>query len=69
MMETVSKVFTREVRKWIYGVSLVAVPLLVLYGVIDEATAPLWVALIGAIVAPTLALNNLTPKDEEQADG
>ena len=60
---------TREVRKWIYGISLAAVPLLVLYGVIDEAAAPLWVALIGAVVAPTLALANLTPKDEEPSDG
>lgn len=68
MME---KYFTREVRKWIYAVCLAAVPLLVLYGVIDEAAAPLWVALIGAVVAPGLALANLTPKpdDEEPSDG
>ena len=57
---------TREVRKWIYGISLAAVPLLVLYGVIDEASAPLWVALIGAVVAPTLALTHLTPKREDE---
>ena len=63
------KFLTREVRKWIYGISLAAVPLLVLYGVIDEAAAPLWVALIGAVVAPTLALTHLTPKDEEPSDG
>ena len=67
-----SEFFTREVRKWIYGISLAAVPLLVLYGVIDEAAAPLWVALIGAVVAPALALRNLTPKQddsEEPTDG
>lgn len=61
------KFLTREVRKWIYGISLAAVPLLVLYGVIDEAAAPLWVALIGAVVAPALALTHLTPPDDESS--
>ena len=51
----------REHRKWIYGVCLAAVPILVLYGVIDESAAPLWIALIGALVAPSLALANMTP--------
>lgn len=60
-----SEFLNRETRKWIYRVCLAAVPILVLYGVIDEASAPLWVALIGAVVAPTLALTHLTPKAEE----
>lgn len=63
------KILSREGRKWIYTICLAAVPLLVLYGVIDEASAPLWVALIGAVVAPTLALTHLTPKAEEDSDG
>lgn len=64
------KYLSREVRKWIYGISLAAVPLLVLYGVIDESAAPLWVALIGAVVAPTLALTHLTPPvEKENEDG
>lgn len=63
------KALSRENRKWIYAICLAAVPLLVLYGVIDEASAPLWVALIGAVVAPSLALANLTPKDEDPSDG
>lgn len=63
------KVLSREGRKWIYAICLAAVPLLVLYGVIDASAAPLWVALIGAVVAPTLALTHLTPKDEEPSDG
>lgn len=50
-----------NVRKWVYGVSLAAIPLLVAYGIVDESMAPLWVALIGAIVAPALALANVTP--------
>ena len=59
----------RENRKWIYGVCLAIVPILVLYGVIDEQAAPLWIALIGAIVAPSLALANLTPGPKGPADG
>jgi len=34
-----SWVLSREGRKWIYGICLAAVPLLVLYGVIDESAA------------------------------
>lgn len=58
------KYLTREVRKWVYGICLAVVPLLVLYGVIDSEAAPLWIAVIGAIVAPTLALTHLTPKED-----
>lgn len=53
----------RENRKWIYGVSLAAVPLLVLYGVIDKTAAPLWIALIGAVIAPATALTHLSPPE------
>ena len=56
---------TRDRRKWIYGICLAVVPLLVLYGVIDESSAPLWIALAGAIIAPSLALANLTPDPEK----
>lgn len=56
---------SREVRKWVYGISLAVIPLLVAYGVLDEAAAPLWVALVGAVVAPGLALANLTPANDE----
>ena len=58
----------RENRKWIYGVCLAVVPLLVVYGVIDKSDAPLWIALIGAVVAPTMALANLTPRSQEPDD-
>jgi len=59
----ISKITSREARKWIYAVCLAAVPLLVFYGVISEDAAPLWVAMIGAILAPTMALTHLTPKE------
>ena len=58
------KLTSREVRKWLYLVSLAVIPLLVFYGVITEDAAPLWVALVGSILAPTLALTHLSPPEE-----
>lgn len=62
---------SRNGRKHVYLVCLAAVPLLVAYGAISADTAPLWVALAGAIVAPSLALRNLSPEqaDDEAHDG
>ena len=51
----------REVRKWLYGISMSVMPLLVMFGVITEQAAPLWIALVGSILTPAMALNNLTP--------
>ena len=53
----VSKVLTREVRKYLYGVSLAALTLTVLLGYVPAATA------IGAVPLIT-ALLNLTPEDK-----
>lgn len=38
------------VRAWLYGVLACAVPLLIAYGVIDQTTAPLWLALGGSVL-------------------
>jgi hypothetical protein len=62
----IDKYLTRDVRKWLYGVSLTVVPLLVAYGVLEESAAPLWIALIGSVLAPTLALTHLTPEGDEE---
>ena len=53
-----------NVRRYIYGVSLAAIPLLVALGIIEEQIAPLVIALVGAVVAPSLALANMTPDAE-----
>ena len=55
----------REVRKWLYGISLAVVPLLVAYGTIEKDDAPLWIALAGSILAPSLALAHLPAKDKK----
>ncbi len=51
----------RNNRKWLYLSSLAVVPLLVSYGVITQDSAPLWIALLGAVVAPGVALTHLSP--------
>lgn len=53
-----------EVRRWIYGVSLAAVPLLVALGILENDIAPLVIALVAAVIAPGLALANMTPDRE-----
>lgn len=54
---------SRDGRKWVYTVSVALIPLLVFYGVISKDAAPLWIALVGAIVAPVMALTHLSPPD------
>jgi hypothetical protein len=50
-----------HIRRYIYAVALAAIPLLVAFGIIEDSQAPLWVALAGAVIAPSLALANVTP--------
>ena len=47
---------TPQVRRWAYGIITAAVPLLVVYGIIEAATAPLWLALAARVLATTTAL-------------
>jgi hypothetical protein len=54
-----------NVRRYIYGICLAAVPLLVALGILENEIAPLVIALVGAVVAPGLALANLSPDDDE----
>lgn len=62
-------IVSRDGRKWVYTVSLALIPLLVFYGVISEDSAPLWIALIGAVVAPVMALTHMTPVDDGPEEG
>jgi hypothetical protein len=57
-------------RRWIYIVTATAIPLLVAYEVLEDAIAPLWLALAGAVLgtgAPVLAALNV-PKDGKPDD-
>lgn len=55
----------RKARLWLYGVGLAVVPLLVFYGLVSKDAAPLWLAVLAAVlVAPpnAVAIANL-PED------
>jgi hypothetical protein len=53
-----------QTRRYIYGICLAAVPLLVALGILENEIAPLVIALVGAVVAPGLALANMSPDAE-----
>jgi hypothetical protein len=55
----------REHRKYLYGISLALLPILVAIGWVTESMAPLIVVALGSVLTPALALNNLTPKDPD----
>lgn len=55
---------TPAVRRWAYGIATAAVPLLVVYGVIESETAPLWVALVASVLGTGTALAHV-PRDGE----
>lgn len=51
---------TVKVRRWIYGISIPAQPLLVAYGVLSEQKATLWAAMVLAIISSGVALPNVS---------
>lgn len=46
------------VRKWVYGVAVALMPLLVYYGYVAEEVAPVYVSVVGAVLVPALAYRN-----------
>lgn len=63
---TLSKLNPPEwVRKWLYGVFIALVPVLIAYGVIAEEDAPLWVGLGTAVFGFGLATANTDGKPRE----
>ena len=65
------RLMTRQVRKYLYGVTIAAVTVLVAYDVISGEAAPLWLALSAAvlgIVAPATAITHMTPAPSDIAD-
>lgn len=57
------------VRTWIYGIITAAIPLLTAYGLIAADTAPLWLALAGALLATSTALAyRPTRSNKEETD-
>lgn len=44
------KILTPSVRRWIYGIAVAAAAVLTFYGVLPVEAAPLWLALVLAIL-------------------
>lgn len=55
---------TPQVRAWLYGIITAAVPILTVYGIVDQTTAPLWLSLAASVLATSTALVH-TPKAAE----
>lgn len=60
--------FTPRVRSWLYLVLTAVIPLLIAYGIVDDHTAPLWVALVAAILGQGTAWLH-TPHGDTTHDG
>ena len=50
-MWQIDKTIPLSARRWIYGIATAVIPLLIAYGVVDDKTAPLWVASV--VVEPS----------------
>ncbi|OKL49290.1 phage holin [Boudabousia marimammalium] len=53
---------TPNIRRWAYSVITAVVPLLIVYGVLDQQTAPLWIALAASVLGTATAAAH-TPRD------
>lgn len=57
--------FTEPVRAWLYRVTLAIIAIAGTYGVVDEAAAPMWVALAAALLGSGVAAANTTTKPQD----
>lgn len=49
-MNRIKRLLTPAVRRWLYGVCLAALPLLVFYGLVSPEASPVWLALLVALL-------------------
>lgn len=47
---------TPQLRAWLYGIVTAIVPLLTIYGIVDQTAAPLWLALAASVLGTSTAL-------------
>ena len=55
---------TPQVRAWMYGIITALVPILTVYGIVDQTTAPLWLSLAASVLATSTALAH-TPRGDQ----
>jgi uncharacterized membrane protein (Fun14 family) len=54
-------------RQWLYGVALMGVPILIVYGVVSVNDAALWLALAGAVLGQGTAFAALAQQRKAAA--
>lgn len=55
---------TPQVRAWMYGIITALVPILTVYGIVDQTSAPLWMSLAASVLATSTALAH-TPRGDQ----
>ena len=55
---------TPQIRAWMYGIITALVPILTVYGIVDQTTAPLWMSLAASVLATSTALAH-TPRGDQ----
>jgi hypothetical protein len=58
-MPSLGDIFTPQVRQYLYVIATAAVPLLIVYGILDAVQAAVWLALAGAVLATGTAAANI----------
>lgn len=51
-------------RKWLYGVSMATIPVLVVFGWVDDNAAPAILGLVNAVFIGGLAMSNVPKGDQ-----
>ena len=62
-----AKWLTPQLRAWLYGITTALGPLLTIYGIVDQATAPLWIALAASGLGTSTALMHTPRADNERS--
>ena len=55
---------TPQIRAWMYGIITALVPILTVYGIVDQTTAPLWMSLAASVLATSTALAHAPRGDQ-----
>ena len=55
---------TPQVRAWLYGIITALVPILTVYGIVDQTSAPLWLSLAASVLGTATAFVH-TPRSDQ----
>ena len=55
---------TPQIRAWLYGIVTAIVPILTIYGIIDQNAAPLWLALAASVLGMATAFAHTPLSDQ-----